>query len=99
MFSGIGFVTGDAVSRIAGNWQWGIRVSFCNYRLSVLTYQVIYYSKVTPVFGAICWVLLLVVLVEPVRGGAELHHPDVQQRSLKDDMVYLARKLVNIIKG
>ncbi len=48
--------------------------------------------RVTPPLGFICVVLLLFVVKEPKRGGAEGHAHEPTSSSFKEDIIYLLKK-------
>lgn len=70
--SGLGYIVGDNVAKLFGNWQYALRI--------------------TPVFGFICVVLLVLVVQEPKRGGAEGSTNDNSSSNVIQDVVYLLKK-------
>lgn len=47
--------------------------------------------RLTPIFGTLCLLLLIIVLKEPVRGGAEVSKAEPEKRALKIDLIYLMK--------
>lgn len=48
--------------------------------------------RVTPPLGLVCIVLLIFVVEEPKRGGAEGSFVDTNKSSMKTDVIYLLKK-------
>ncbi len=74
-FSGLGFVVGSNVAKLAGSWQWGVRV--------------------TPMLGAVCLLLIILVLKEPERGASEdkgRSADSMNASSFLEDLRALAKK-------